>query len=74
MIRGKLLYFCFHKPCFHRRRGLWNRNVFGPLQRLAALFITYGLETIGNANGITIAGFDQDEAEKEQAGEALQDR
>lgn len=39
----------------------------------AALFITSGLETIGNTNGITIAGFDREATEKETAGAILAD-
>lgn len=34
----------------------------------AALFVTSGLETIGNTNGITIAGFDREAEEKETSG------
>lgn len=39
----------------------------------AALYITSGLETIGNTGGITIAGFDRDATEKETSGAILAD-
>lgn len=39
----------------------------------AALFVTSGLETIGNTSGITIAGFDRDATEKETSGAILAD-
>lgn len=39
----------------------------------AALYITSGLETIGNTSGITIAGFDREADEKETAGAILAD-
>ncbi len=39
----------------------------------AALFVTSGLETIGNTNGITIAGFDREAEEKETSGAILAD-
>lgn len=39
----------------------------------AALYITSGLETIGNTSGITIAGFDREATEKETAGAILAD-
>lgn len=39
----------------------------------AALFITSGLETIGNTSGITIAGFDREATEKETSGAILAD-
>ena len=37
----------------------------------AALFVTSGLETIGNTSGITIAGFDRDATERETSGAIL---
>ncbi len=39
----------------------------------AALFVTSGLETIGNTSGITIAGFDREATEKETSGAILAD-
>lgn len=39
----------------------------------AALFVTSGLETIGNTSGITIAGFDREADEKETSGAILAD-
>lgn len=39
----------------------------------SALFITSGLETIGNTNGITIAAFDREATDKETAGAILAD-
>lgn len=39
----------------------------------AAIYITSGLETIGNTGGITIAGFDRDAKEHETAGAILAD-
>lgn len=39
----------------------------------AAIYITSGLETIGNTGGITIAGFDRDAREQETAGAILAD-
>lgn len=39
----------------------------------AALYITSGLETIGNTSGITIAGFDREATEKETSGAILAD-
>lgn len=39
----------------------------------AALYITSGLETIGNTSGITIAGFDREATERETAGAILAD-
>lgn len=39
----------------------------------AALFVTSGLETIGNTSGITIAGFDREATERETAGAILAD-
>lgn len=39
----------------------------------AALFVTSGLETIGNTSGITIAGFDREASEKETSGAILAD-
>ena len=39
----------------------------------AALYITSGLETIGNTGGITIAGFDRDATERETSGAILAD-
>lgn len=39
----------------------------------AALFVTSGLETIGNTSGITIAGFDREATEKETSGSILAD-
>ncbi len=39
----------------------------------AALFVTSGLETIGNTSGITVAGFDREATERETAGAILAD-
>lgn len=39
----------------------------------AALFVTSGLETIGNTSGITIAGFDREANERETSGAILAD-
>lgn len=39
----------------------------------AAIYVTSGLETIGNTGGITIAGFDRDAEEKETSGAILAD-
>lgn len=39
----------------------------------AAIYVTSGLETIGNTGGITIAGFDRDATEKETSGAILAD-
>lgn len=39
----------------------------------AALYVTSGLETIGNTSGITIAGFDREATERETAGAILAD-
>ncbi|WP_300368560.1 nucleobase:cation symporter-2 family protein [Brachyspira sp.] len=39
----------------------------------AVLYITSGLETIGNTSGITIAGFDREATEKETSGAILAD-
>lgn len=39
----------------------------------AALYITSGLETIGNTSGITMAGFDREADEKETSGAILAD-
>lgn len=39
----------------------------------AALYITSGLETIGNTSGITIAGFDREATERETSGAILAD-
>lgn len=39
----------------------------------AALYITSGLETIGNTSGITIAGFDREATEEETSGALLAD-
>lgn len=39
----------------------------------AALYITSGLETIGNTSGITVAGFDREATEQETAGAILAD-
>lgn len=39
----------------------------------AALFVTSGLETIGNTSGITMAGFDREATERETSGAILAD-
>jgi len=39
----------------------------------AAIYVTSGLETIGNTGGITIAGFDRDATERETSGAILAD-
>ncbi|MFV0364398.1 MAG: uracil-xanthine permease family protein [Suipraeoptans sp.] len=40
---------------------------------IAAIYITSGLETIGNTSGITIAGFDREATERETSGAILAD-
>ncbi len=40
---------------------------------LAALYVTSGLETIGNTSGITIAGFDREATDEETAGAIMAD-
>ncbi|WP_300754497.1 nucleobase:cation symporter-2 family protein [uncultured Brachyspira sp.] len=46
---------------------------FSAILSFAVLYITSGLETIGNTSGITIAGFDREATEKETSGAILAD-
>ena len=43
------------------------------IMSFAALFVTSGLETIGNTSGITMAGFDREATERETSGAILAD-